>query len=154
MVPRLSVSSIILSATSITLLTLLSGCGGNASNGNTPEVGTEAPSETWLDAYATSLSQIEQQRQASAREILDNVPENERPALQEVRCDQPESVRGFSRNLRRGLVNYCDRVAEIIEAQNMTVEEFNEMRDRIRQDPLLENQVMQRLVQLQQQQEG
>lgn len=147
MAPRLSVSSI-LCATGITLLMLLSGCGGNTSNGNTPTADTENPSETWLDAYATSLWQIERQREASARAILDNVPERERPALQEVRCNQPESIRGFSRNLRRGIIDYCDRVAEMIEAQNLTVDEFNEVRDRIRQDPLLERQLQERLAEL------
>ncbi|MCC5898596.1 MAG: DUF4168 domain-containing protein [Phormidium sp. BM_Day4_Bin.17] len=140
-------------AATISLL-LLSGCGGNASNENAPVAEGENSPQPWLNDYTTALWQIEQQRQSTYPVLQENIPDTEQGALAEVRCNQPETIRGFSRTLRREIVAYCDRVAEIIEAQNLTVEEFNQIRDRLDEDPLLETQVMQQLTELQQQQQG
>lgn len=140
-------------AATISLL-LLSGCGGNASNENAPVAEGENSPQPWLNDYTTALWQIEQQRQSTYPVLQENIPDTEQAALAEVRCNQPETIRGFSRTLRREIVAYCDRVAEIIEAQNLTVDEFNQIRDRLDEDPLLETQVMQQLTELQQQQQG
>ncbi|KPQ36185.1 MAG: protein of unknown function containing DUF4168 domain [Phormidium sp. OSCR] len=140
-------------AATISLL-LLGGCGGNASNENAPVAEGENSPETSLNNYTAAVWEIERQRQATYRVLAENVPDSEQAALAEVRCNQPDTIRGFSRTLRREIVDYCDRVAEIIEAQNLTVDEFNQIGDRLDEDPLLETQVMQQLTELRQQQQG
>lgn len=143
-----------LATTATVSLLLLSGCGGNASNGNAPVADGENGSETSLDNYTAAVWEIERQRQATYRVLTENVPDTEQAALAEVRCNQPDTIRSFSRNLRREIVDYCDRVAEIIEAQNLTVDEFNQIGDRLNDDSLLNNQVIEQLAELQQQEQG
>ncbi len=140
-------------AATISLL-LLSGCGGNASNENAPVAEGENSPEPWLNNYTTALWQIEQQRQTTYPVLQENIPDAEQAALAEVRCNQPETIRGFSRTLRREIVAYCDRVAEIIETQNLTVDEFNQIGDRLDDDSRLNNQVIEQLAELQQQEQG
>lgn len=143
-----------LATTATVSLLLLSGCGGNASNGNAPVADGENGSETSLNNYTAAVWEIERQRQATYRVLAENVPDTEQAALAEVRCNQPDTIGSFSRNLRREIVDYCDRVAEIIEAQNLTVDEFNQIGDRLNDDSLLNNQVIEQLAELQQQEQG
>ncbi|MFP4222054.1 MAG: DUF4168 domain-containing protein [Phormidium sp.] len=137
-------------AATISLL-LLGGCGGNASNENAPVAEGENSPETSLNNYTAAVWEIERQRQATYRVLAENVPDSEQAALAEVRCNQPDTIRGFSRTLRREIVDYCDRVAEIIEAQNLTVDEFNQIGDQFNEDPIIKNQVIEQLARLQEQ---
>jgi hypothetical protein len=130
---------------------LLSGCGGNASNENTPVANGDNPPETSLSKYTAAVWEIERQRQATYRVLAENVPDSEQAAFAEVRCNQPDTIRGFSRTLRQEIVNYCDRVAEMIQAENLTVEEFNQIRTQFNEDPIIKNQVMEQLAQIQEQ---
>ncbi|MFO8039324.1 MAG: DUF4168 domain-containing protein [Sodalinema sp.] len=148
MLPLRFLSKRLAAAATLSLL-LLSGCGGNASNENTPVADGDNSRETWLNNYTAAVWEIERQRQATYRVLAENVPDTEQAALAEVRCNQPDTIRGFSRTLRQEIVNYCDRVAEMIQAENLTVEEFNQIRDRLDEDPILNNQVMEQLARLQ-----
>jgi|GEM_PF-2239649 hypothetical protein len=137
-------------AATVSLL-LLSGCGGNASNENAPVADGENSPQTSLNNYTAAIWQIERQRQATYRVLAENVPDSEQAALAEVRCNQSDTIRGFSRTLRQEIVNYCDRVAEMIQAENLTVEEFNQIRAQFNEDPIIKNQVMEQLAQIQEQ---
>jgi hypothetical protein len=129
------------------VLSLLSGCGGGSQVPPTIEV-----DEATLQSYAEAIWNIEQQRDATYTRLLETLPQQEIELLEQVRCNEPESIRGLSRRGRREVVDYCEAVAETIARYNFSVTGFNTIDARVRQDPQLEERAIQQLVQLRSQQ--
>ncbi|MGC9504477.1 DUF4168 domain-containing protein [Baaleninema sp.] len=102
------------------VLSLLSGCGGGTESSVSD---TMEPAQA-AQVFAETLQKIEAQRGALSKSLPQTL---EAEALQAVRCNDPETVEGFSRAVRREITQYCHNAEDIVRNAGLTVSQFNEM---------------------------
>jgi len=102
-------------------------------------------SDEQVTMYAQAVIDIESHRQQAYSEIQrimgDNPPE--------IFCDQPDSYNSLPNDAQKVAIAYCQNSENIVKDTGMTVPEFNEITQRVREDQELERRVQDAMIQLQ-----
>jgi hypothetical protein len=105
-----------------------------------------------LRSYAQSLLQIEPLRQQYYESIKQELQQSEPgQAVPAITCSDRNSLNDLPRPIRGTAVEYCEKSIEIVEANNLTIEEFNDITESLTTDQNLMNLITQQLLQLQMQ---
>jgi len=109
-------------------------------------VTSETISNEQVTIYAQAVMDIESHRQQAYSEIQrimgDNPPE--------ILCDQSDSYNNLPKDAQKVAIAYCQNSESIVKDTGMTVSEFNEMTQKVREDQELERRVQDAMIQLQQ----
>ena len=95
--------------------------------------------------YAKAGFEVEMLRQQVYQEIKSMV--NEPPP--NIMCDRPETIDDIPDNIRGIAHNYCDRVPQIVEENNLSIQRFNQLKSDYDRGGSFYQQVQQQLLKLQ-----
>lgn len=117
----------------------------SAQNANPPSL---TPDQ--LRSYAQSLLQIEPLRQqyyeTIKQDLQQTAPGQPVPA---ITCSDRNSFNDLPPNIRGTAVEYCKKSIEIVEANNLTIQDFNQITESLSTNQNLMNMITQQLLQLQ-----
>lgn len=135
-------SLIVSSLTAITLFvsTLTPGTKAYAQN---------IPSGAEIVKYAKSVLGMEQPRQEAFEEIKVIIGNGQVP---KIVCNDPNSFNALPGRAKNIAVNYCNRSQQIVEANGLTIDRFNEMTMLIQKNEALQKKLYNDLIEIQQEQ--
>ncbi len=103
-----------------------------------------------LRSYANSLLAIEALRQQYYETIKQQLqqltPGQSVPA---IICSDRDSVNNLPREIRGSAVEYCEKSISIVEENNLTIQQFNQITESLTSNPELLNRITQELLRLQ-----
>jgi uncharacterized membrane protein len=102
-------------------------------------------SDEQVTIYAQAVMDIESHRQQAYSEIQ-KIMGDDPP---EIFCDQPDSYNSLPEDAQKVAIAYCQNSESIVKNTGMTVPEFNQITQRVREDQELEKRVQDAMVQLQ-----
>ncbi len=120
-------------------------CGGEPEEAIAPPP-PPADEDLLVSNYARTLLEIEPQREAVYNIIRQ---EMDGEAVPVVSCDRPETLKEVPRSQRETVVNYCNAAKAIVERNDLSVEEFNLLTQRLKADSDLRDRVQTELANLQ-----
>ena len=95
--------------------------------------------------YAKAGFEVEMLRQEVYQEIKSMV--NEPPP--DIVCDRPETMEGIPDRIRGIAHNYCDRVPQIVENNNLSIQRFNQLKNDYDRGGLFYERVQEQLLNIQ-----
>lgn len=103
-----------------------------------------------ISKYAAAVLQIEKYRVGVYTEIQ-NEYQKQTPggSVPPIVCNQKSSVNNLPQNIQVIAVNYCDRAKEIIESNDLTVSQFNQITITQKADPTLKQKIQAELIRIQ-----
>jgi len=102
-------------------------------------------SDEQVTIYAQAVMDIESHRQQAYSEIQ-KIMGDDPP---EIFCDQPDSYNSLPEDAQKVAIAYCQNSESIVKNTGMTVPEFNQITQRVREDQELEKRVQEAIIQLQ-----
>lgn len=118
---------------------------------DTAAVAQEQFTNEELSKYAAAVLQIENLRVGVYREIQSEY-QKQTPSgsVPPIICNQTSSVNTLPQNIQVIAVNYCDQAKKIIESNNLTVSQFNQITMTQKTDPALKEKIQAELIRIQQ----
>jgi hypothetical protein len=98
-----------------------------------------------ISLYAQTLMEIETHRQQAYQQIQTIMGE-EPP---EIICNQPQTYNGLPEDAQKVAITYCQTSETLVQDRGMSVQEFNDITLKIREDKNLERRVQQVMLNLQ-----
>lgn len=95
--------------------------------------------------YAKAGFEVEMLRQQVYQEIKSMV--NEQPP--DIVCDRPETIDNIPDNIQGIAADYCDRVPQIVEENNLSIQRFNQLKNDYDRGGSFYQQVQEQLLNLQ-----
>lgn len=111
-----------------------------------PSISAQAVSDQQINNYAKAAIEIESERKQAYQEIQTILGKNP----PEIVCNQPRSYNNLPEAAEKVAVSYCENSQDIVENNGLTVQEFNQITQRIREDQALERRVQEVIIELQQ----
>jgi len=102
-------------------------------------------SDEQIVTYARAVIAIESHRQRAYAEIQ-RIMGAEPP---EIMCNQPDSYNNLPEDAQRVAIAYCETSEATVTDMGMTVKEFNEITQQVKEDPDLERSVQEVILDLQ-----
>ncbi|TVQ45380.1 MAG: DUF4168 domain-containing protein [Gloeocapsa sp. DLM2.Bin57] len=112
------------------LTTVITLCGG--------VVRAQTLSDEQISNYAQAVMQIESNRQQAYAEIQQIMGENP----PDIVCNQPSSYNSLPEDAAQIAIIYCQTSENIVKDTGMTVEQFNQITQQVRQDQELEQKLL------------
>ncbi|MDR9404681.1 MAG: DUF4168 domain-containing protein [Halothece sp. Uz-M2-17] len=103
-------------------------------------------SEETLENYAKVVLAIEPLRQETLQEIETFLDSNKIPS---IACNSAASYENLPSQARSLIVNYCNESKAIVEQNNLTVSEFNQITAEVQSNSQLKQQVQAKMRELQ-----
>ena len=102
--------------------------------------------EETLNSYAAAVLAIEPLREEVKRKLQ---VELEGEAMPAMACNRSESYQDLPKQARSLIINYCNRSEEIVQEQNLSISQFNQITRNIQKNPELKERVQQQMLELQ-----
>ena len=102
-----------------------------------------------LTNYARSVLDIEPLRQQYYNEIKQQIAPGE--SVPEIICNKPDSLNELPGEMSDTAVKYCEQSIEIVESNNLTIQQFNDITNSLIDNPEMVNRITQELLRLQMQ---
>lgn len=100
-------------------------------------VNSQTVSDEQIISYAQAVMQIESNRQQAYAEIQQIMGENP----PDIVCNQPSSYNNLPEDAAKVALTYCQNSESIVKDTGMTVEQFNQITQQVRQDQELERKI-------------
>ncbi len=100
-------------------------------------VNAQTLSDEQINNYAQAVMRIESNRQQAYAEIQRIMGENP----PEIVCNQPSSYNSLPEEAAKVALTYCQNSENIVKDTGMTVEQFNQITQQIKQDQELERRI-------------
>ena len=97
------------------------------------EVLAQTPSDSDLRKYANALIKIESLRLNTYSNIRNTV----KKSIPDLACNQPNSFNQLPNNARSMAVNYCEQSENIVKQSGLTIVQFNQITQQVKQNPAL-----------------
>lgn len=104
------------------------------------EVLAQTPSDEDLQKYAKAAIAIEDLRKNTYRNIRGMVDKSKSPQLA---CHQRESFNQLPSNARNMATGYCQKSEEIVRNNGLTINQFNQITQQLKQNPALYQRLQQ-----------
>lgn len=129
---------------------IFSGCASNSSSHSTTSIPTVAPESVKPEEianYARAVMALESKRQDLYPKIQQFIKKQQVP---DINCTKLDTISSLSRDAQKLAVAYCKEAKQVIESNNLTITQFNQITVTAQANLNLEKRIQTELIRLNQ----